>query len=67
MDYLDIGSFLPDWPEWLEFPDLPDLPPAIQSAWQVCWEQLQLVDGLYLAVAGECMSYVAVKIILLPH
>jgi len=52
MDYLDIGSFLPDWPEWLELPDLPDLPPAIQSAWQVCWEQLQLVDGLYLAVAG---------------
>merc|ERR1712127_736927 len=43
---------LPDMPGMPGMPDLPDLVPAVQSVWQVCCEQLSLVDGLYLAVAG---------------
>eukprot|EP00092_Neocalanus_flemingeri_P056671 GFUD01067206.1.p1 GENE.GFUD01067206.1~~GFUD01067206.1.p1 ORF type:complete len:413 (+),score=135.39 GFUD01067206.1:95-1333(+) len=43
LDYLDIGSLLPDLPAWST---------AVQSASQVGWDQLLQIDRLYLVVAG---------------
>merc|ERR1711892_1537556 len=49
MEYLDIGSWLPDLPDW---------PPV-----QVGWEQLLQIDTTYLAVAGCSLVFCILGII----